>query len=157
MRFLIAEDNDGQAKLLTRLLQPFATAFCYTKTLQDTLRISKEQDFEVIILDLVLLDVGWQVTLGSIEVIRRYNKKTKIIVCSGIHEPQIDKFAMDAGADVFVHKDQGLYSDGAKALYIAVNVAMRYATEADSYWPYVYALREFVSELNQENKNQTSS
>lgn len=156
MRFLIAEDDECQSVLLTRLLRPFATNFEYTTTLRETLRASREHAFDIIILDLNLLDSSWGMTLESIRDIRAHNPKTKIIVCSGVHEPSLEEMSLKAGADVFLSKDRSLYRDSGEALYIAISVAMMNVSEADTCWPHVQALREMISVINK-NKTETKA
>lgn len=144
MRFLITDDEDGDQFMLKRFLEGYATSFESAGTLSEAMKLCQEKQFDVAILDLNLTDSNWRSTLAAIGSIKAMQPKMRIIVCSGVPEPGLKEMAIVAGADVFLTKDQSLYRDSAKALLIAVNVAMLHATPDDAFWPNVRALREIV-------------
>lgn len=150
MHFLCVDDDDGDQYILKRFLEPYCESFTTAKSLREALRLCEERQFTTAILDLNLTDSNWRSTLAEISHIRKLQPKMRIIVCSGVPVQDLKEQALDAGADVMVAKDQNLYRDSAKALLIAVNVAMLHATPDDDFWPRVRALREMVEHISKE-------
>lgn len=144
MDFLICEDEESDQYLLSRFLSPYASSFAFAKGLEETTAMCKIGHYDCLILDLVLKDSTWRGTLDSIRELRALQPKMRLIVCSGMPVEDLKEKAIEAGADVFLKKDGNLFSEGAKQLLIAVNVAMLHATPNDSFWPNVRALREMV-------------
>lgn len=150
MRFLVADDEAGDREMLQRFLEPFTTSFDYSVDMADTLAKCQVNTYDVLLLDLNLTDSFWQSTLEQINELHKMQPKMRIVVCSGVTVPDIKEKALQAGATCFLSKDQNLYRDNAKALLIAVNVALMHSTPSDDFWPRVKVLREIVEHVAEE-------
>jgi PAS domain S-box-containing protein len=106
IKILLVEDNPGDAYLIGEQLEEFAN-FTYklinVETLNEALNVLKEQNFDVILLDLGLPDSD-----GINTFLRVYNKNplVPIIILTGLNDETIGSYAVKKGAQDFLVKGQ---------------------------------------------------
>ncbi len=144
MRILICEDELEDQQMLKRFLEPYCASFHTARGTEEALALCREHSFDIIILDLVLLDSNVTGTLASIHEIRQLQPDCGILVCSGMPIPDLKDQSLRAGADQFIEKNPALYRNNAKALMMAVWVAvMHHDTNGrnPTFLPHVRALQ----------------
>lgn len=105
MRILIVEDNVLHLKVLAELLQPFdAYPVEKAKSLIAMRKLAKEIKFDVIVLDVFLPDSDENRALAAVAELRQNNPDLAIIVTSGQLADDLDKKAIESGADEFLPK-----------------------------------------------------
>ena len=101
MRVLLIEDDSATAKAIELMLKSEAYVCDSTDLGEDGLDIGKLYDYDLIVLDLMLPDIG------GLEVLRRMRTakvKTPILVLSGLSQPDDKVKALTAGADDYLSK-----------------------------------------------------
>lgn len=122
MRALLSEDNQGMRLIIRNLLKPMTTRFVEALTLADTLKICREEDFDIALIDLCLLDATPDETIAAIPKIVELSK-APVIVITGNLEPGIKLRCKEAGAVAFVQKSETM-SVKLSALVLAVKAAV---------------------------------
>lgn len=117
--------------LIERFLEPFCAKFMATSNLADGLYLCGSSKWDVIIVDLRLMDSDTNNTLESIQKIREMQRDAGILVCSGMPVPDLAHKAKIAGADSFIAKSPELYRDDGNALKIAVWVVINHHKTGD--------------------------
>lgn len=144
MRILICEDELEDQQMLKRFLEPYCAEFNTARGTAEAMRLCREHVFDIIILDLNLIDSNVQGTLDTIRDIRRLQPDCGILVCSGMPIPDLKDQSINAGADQFIEKNPNLFRNNAKALMIAVWVAVMHhdvSGRNPSFLPHVRALQ----------------
>lgn len=101
MRVLLVEDDSALSRTVEAMLKAEQAVVDTTDMGEDALEIAKLYDYDAILLDLMLPDIGGQ------EVIRRLRDarvKTPILVLSGLGQVEERLKALDAGADDYLVK-----------------------------------------------------
>ncbi|MBI4649816.1 response regulator, partial [Candidatus Desantisbacteria bacterium] len=101
---LMVEDNNGDAKLVSEMLKgyiPVSFKMSRTNCLEKTLKILKEEKFDIILLDLDLPDSHGLVTLGKII---SMNYRIPIIVLTGFDDDDTGIKAMQMQAEDYLIK-----------------------------------------------------
>ena len=101
MRVLLIEDDSATAKAIELMLKSEAYVCDSTDLGEDGLDIGKLYDYDLIVLDLMLPDIG------GLEVLRRMRTakvKTPILVLSGLSQSNDKVKALTAGADDYLTK-----------------------------------------------------
>lgn len=105
MRILIVEDNALHLKVLAELLQPFdAYPIATTESLIGMRKATQQVKFDVVVLDVFLPDSDADRSLQAVAELRRQNEDLAIIVTSGQLHDNLDKRAVQFGADEFLPK-----------------------------------------------------
>lgn len=144
MRILICEDMLEDQQMLKRFLEPYCAEFHTAQGTEEAMKLCKEHMFDIIILDLNLIDSNVEGTLATIKDIRRLQPDCGILVCSGMPIPDLKERSLKAGADQFIEKNPMLYRNNAKALMIAVWVAVMHhdvGGRNPTFLPHVRALQ----------------
>lgn len=118
VRILIVDDEDLMIETLRMFLEPIASLIDATKELHTALNMSRNNNYNIVILDLRLVKTGKAEALASIPEFK--HNKSSVVVVSGIPEASLKEQAMMAGADAFVPKGTEYFS---RALLIATNIA----------------------------------
>lgn len=122
MRILLAEDEELSAELLERILKPIITAFIITKTLEETLTVAANCEFDIIIFDLRLLDSDIEHSIQAIQRLKRA-ANAPLLVVTGMPDPTLKERCLQAGADGFVPKQEA-YTMHSHILHLAVYTAI---------------------------------
>ncbi len=106
IKILLIEDNSGDAYLIEDRLEEFANfsyEFKNVGTLNEALNVLKKQLFDVILLDLILLDSDGVNTFFSIH---NENPLVPIIVLTELEDEAIGSYSVEKGAKDFLIKGQ---------------------------------------------------
>jgi signal transduction histidine kinase len=107
LRLLLIEDNPGDARLTRELLRDsaaFAFELVHASTFLAALDLLKQQEFDVILLDLTLGDAT------GIEAVQRlhiHNPLMPVVVLSGLEDESVATAALQQGAQDYLVKGQG--------------------------------------------------
>src|SRR3954467_15795397 len=101
MRALVVDDDATLTTVVRRLLEEDGYAVDVASTAEDGRTLAMVNDYDAIILDLVLPDGNGVQVLQSL---RREGKKTPIIVLTGTKDSDVTVRALDAGADDYLTK-----------------------------------------------------
>lgn len=113
MRVLIIEDSEPMADIMRRLLEPLATEVIVTADMQSALRVIQDApQIEMITLDLGLPDSGVQDTLSRVGQIRALRPESLLIIITGQEAQEIERQAMEAGADAVLLKQNATFTPG---------------------------------------------
>jgi diguanylate cyclase (GGDEF)-like protein len=121
IKVLLVEDNPGDARLIRQMLaEASATVFDlnHVQELQDAFKCLKEDEYDVVMVDLSLPDVRGTKTVDEIQ---SEFPKVPIVVLSGLSDEALAVKAVEGGAQDYVVKGQG---DGN-----LVSRSLRYAIE----------------------------
>lgn len=125
MLILLVEDERLVRDLFKMIIGPIASRVEEVETLHEAIEATEKERFDVIILDLRLLDSAHGETLDSIPQLRRSG--SPVIVVTGIPDPEIEKQAMEHGADFAIQKTKAFDGAGERkgeALLMAVHAAV---------------------------------
>ncbi|CAN5337484.1 hypothetical protein BH09BAC1_BH09BAC1_00460 [soil metagenome] len=137
--FLMAEDNEGDAILLTRALKQLFNdniTLISHETLDAVRDYLENGKADVLLLDINLPDSNENI---SFDFIREYKSKLPIIVFSGHQTEELRVSAIKAGAQDFIIKGQHDYRQLDRAIYYAIerftlqHQVERYAHEIKAY------------------------
>jgi CheY-like chemotaxis protein len=104
IRILLVEDNLHYAKLIISLLEEgMDVAIVHTTLLGETVRVLTEQTFDIVLLDLNLLDSP---QLGPIRSIRSIDPVIPIIVQTSIVSSRIEEQVLEQGAQIYIPKEK---------------------------------------------------
>lgn len=148
MRALIVEDSDGDQILLKRFLSPYCASITSVSDLDAADEVIRSTPIDIIILDLRLERSDVDNTLAHIRLFKRIQPECAVLVCSGMPIQNLREKAELAGADRFLEKGPVIYQDNARALLIAVNVAMMHhprSNKSDSYDAHMQLLQAAAS------------
>jgi two-component system OmpR family response regulator len=101
MRALVVDDDATLTTVVRRLLEEDGYAVDVASTAEDGRTLAMVNDYDAIILDLVLPDGHGIPVLQSL---RREGKKTPIVVLTGTKDSDVTVRALDAGADDYLTK-----------------------------------------------------
>jgi diguanylate cyclase (GGDEF)-like protein len=121
IKVLLVEDNPGDARLIRQMLaEASATVFDlnHVEELRDAFKCLKEEDYDVVMVDLSLPNVRGTKTVDEIQ---SEFPKVPIVVLSGLSDEALAVKAVEGGAQDYVVKGQG---DGN-----LVSRSLRYAIE----------------------------
>jgi len=100
MRILVIDDDAGMTDLLTILLSPASSEIIVANTAQEGVRLVRETDPTVIVLDLLFPEShGWEICKQIREI-----SNAPILVLSALDKPGIVADALDHGADDYLTK-----------------------------------------------------
>jgi DNA-binding response OmpR family regulator len=100
MKILVIDDDTGMTDLLTILLTPASSEVLTANTAKDGLKLARERQPDVVILDLMLPEIdGWKVCKN----IRDFSD-VPILILSAIDTPGMVAQALDNGADDYLTK-----------------------------------------------------
>jgi DNA-binding NarL/FixJ family response regulator len=111
VRILFAEDSNSDIFYVRRMLEHASQRYDYeitdVPTLLEAIRKLNSEEFDLVMLDLGLLDINGVVTVSAL---RAEVPDVPIIVYSGIHDRRIKEKALRCGAACFLVKgyDQGI-------------------------------------------------
>lgn len=125
MRLLLIEDEPSAVDLTKRILGPFASRIDDTARLADALSLIQIRAYDVIILDLRLLDSDKDETIEAIPTIK-HAANAPIVVATGWPDPNLKERCLRAGADAFVAKNELT-----RTVLMAVQMAIQNAPEKD--------------------------
>ena len=104
---LVVEDSEADFVLLGELLEKAVPEYDLRLTnlakLADAFKAVHKQKFDVVMLDLNLLDIQG---IASVAALRAEIPNTPIVVCSGMEDPRLAKEAVLCGAQSYVVKGQ---------------------------------------------------
>lgn len=146
MRILLIEDERLMRMLVVKVLDGMASKIVEVETLEDARSASLEQEFDVILFDLVLPDSSAENSLAALPEIQR-NAHAPVIVVSSWPDPLLEKKALAAGADVFLPKEQA-FTNKSRAFLIALHAAVLKRPKPphnDSFLEHVAMLERLVS------------
>jgi CheY-like chemotaxis protein len=104
IRILLVEDNLHYAKLISSLLEEgMDVTIVHTTLLGETVKALTEQTFDVVLLDLNLLDSP---QLGPIRSVRGIDPIIPIIVQTSIVSSRIAEQVLEQGAQVYIPKEK---------------------------------------------------
>lgn len=118
MRILIVDDDQHMVELLRITMRPIASHIDSTDSLAEARRMVQEGNYNVLTLDLRLVDSGKYESMAAIREFKRAS--VAVVVISGLISANLKEEVMASGADAFVHKD-GSFSS--QAILVALNVA----------------------------------
>jgi CheY-like chemotaxis protein len=101
---LLVEDNPGDARLVKESLaevQPQRFNLTHVERLQDALRRLEQEDYDVVLLDLLLQDSE---RLGTLMEIHGQAPKIPIVVFTGLADEVVGLWALSEGAKDYVVK-----------------------------------------------------
>lgn len=133
MNILLAEDEEGAVLITRRLLEEVVHRIDDTPTLAGALQLLGEIKYDVVILDLKLLDASRAETISSIPKIK---EKAKVIAISGI---DCRDECLRAGADAFIYKG---HDGGGGALVAAIGAVI--VSDRTGETPHVNILERLV-------------
>lgn len=107
MRLIFVEDNEGMRIIVRRLLQPMTSRFIETTSLARTFEFVQLEYFDIVLLDLVLLDSMADETIAAIPKIKEL-AHAPVVVLSGVLDPSAKDRCLAAGAAAFVPKETGI-------------------------------------------------
>lgn len=122
MRLLLAEDDPNVRYMFRRFMGDLTSKIVEKDTLRGAIEASEQEDFDVIILDLRLLDSDFEETLTAIPQLRR-RSNAPVIVVTGIPDPRIEERAKAAGADFAIQKQDAFTKEG-RAVLLALHAAV---------------------------------
>ncbi len=120
LEILLIEDDRATADLVRRLLVEIDADVQDTAKLSEALHICEVLKFDLLVLDLRLLDASIDTTINSIPMFRKRQPEAKLLVLSGYPDPDIKQRCLDAGANLFICKRDAI-DKGAQALFVAFN------------------------------------
>lgn len=121
MKILLVEDEEPVRFVFKRLMGDMTSKIVECDTLVKALAAVGEDDFDLVILDLRLLDADKDETLQHIPDFKRRNG-TPVIVVTGFPDPDIEQKAKAAGADYCIPK--GDMFSRSKAMLMALHAAI---------------------------------
>ena len=99
-KILVIDDDLAVTELMSMLLKTFGFEVLTTNNGMEGIRLVKEFEPNVVLLDLMMPDVdGWQVCKSI-----RKTSNVPILVLSALNEPRMVASVLDAGADDFLVK-----------------------------------------------------
>jgi two-component system, OmpR family, KDP operon response regulator KdpE len=100
MKVLVIDDDPAMTELLCLLLKPAASSVLVANTGLDGLNLVREQNPDIIVLDLMMPEMdGYEVC----QEIRSFSR-TPILILSALDMPGMVSKALDAGADDYLIK-----------------------------------------------------
>jgi CheY-like chemotaxis protein len=121
MRILLAEDEEIVRRIFINLVHGITSQVIECDTLEGTLEAAVEDNFDIVVLDLTLLDSSLENTLANTYEIKR-RAKAPIVVITGAILPDIEERSKRAGADYVITKD-ALFTKS-RALLAALHAAI---------------------------------
>jgi CheY-like chemotaxis protein len=104
IRILLVEDNLRYARLISGLLEDnLKVEISHATLIKDALRHLRRATFDVVLLDLNLLDSP---ALEPIRQIRRQNSEIPIIVQTSINSPRLEDEIFEQGAQKYLIKEK---------------------------------------------------
>jgi len=138
------DDETPMVEILSRFMQPIASLIDSTDNLRDGMEMVSKNNYNVVVLDLKLLNTGKEEAFAAIRWMKQF--KTAVVVVSGLQEPNLKEDVLAAGADAFVAKD-GNFNQ--RSLLIAANIATlklpRDSFRSDSFSEHVKMLTNLVN------------
>lgn len=122
MRILLVDDDANIRTLFSRVIDPLSSKLVAAESMQEALAIAKAEEFDVILLDLSLLDSTQSQTLAKVPELKRLTNAPVVLV-SGSLDPYLREHYADYGADAFVPKGVS-FSELNQALLLAIYTAM---------------------------------
>ena len=99
-KILVIDDDTAITELMSMLLKTFGFEVLTTNIGEEGIRLAREADPNVILLDLMLPDLdGWQVCKEI-----RKTSSVPILILSAINDPRMVASVLDVGADDFLVK-----------------------------------------------------
>lgn len=145
VRILVVDDEEPVRYMFSRFIGDLCSRIAEAVSLKDAIAISKQEDFDIIILDLRLTDADKNQTLAAIPELRR-KSGAAVIVVTGVPEPDIQEQAIRAGADYCISKND-VFTQKAKAILMALHAAVLKHPRphaGDSYLRHVEMLERLV-------------
>lgn len=140
MKILICDDEELMVQLLSRTIAPIASFIDSTPSLEQALSKVEHGSFNIVILDLRLVDSDKEKSLEAIRAFKQFH--VAVVVMSGISDPRLKEESIAAGADGFVGKMGDFNS---RAILVALNVATlnlpKDSDRSDSYERHVALLQ----------------
>ena len=100
IKILVIDDDTAITELMSMLLKTFGFEVLTTNIGEEGIRLAREADPNVILLDLMLPDLdGWQVCKEI-----RKTSSVPILILSAINDPRMVASVLDVGADDFLVK-----------------------------------------------------
>ena len=99
-KILVIDDDTAITELMGMLLKTFGFEVLTTNIAEEGIRLAREAEPNVILLDLMMPDLdGWQVCKAI-----RQTSSVPILVLSAINDPRLVASVLDVGADDFLVK-----------------------------------------------------
>jgi DNA-binding response OmpR family regulator len=99
-KILVIDDDTAITELMSMLLKTFGFEVLTTNIGEEGIRLAREADPNVILLDLMMPDLdGWQVCKEI-----RKTSSVPILILSAINDPRMVASVLDVGADDFLVK-----------------------------------------------------
>jgi DNA-binding response OmpR family regulator len=105
-KILLAEDDPLISEIYQKKFKTEGIEADVAVTGKEVLKKISENNYDVVLLDLVLPEMNGFDILKKIETTGKYSKKTKILIFSNLSEQSDFQKAMDLGADGFISKTQ---------------------------------------------------
>ncbi len=100
IKILVIDDDTAITELMSMLLKTFGFEVLTTNIGEEGIRLAREADPNVILLDLMMPDLdGWQVCKEI-----RKTSSVPILILSAINDPRMVASVLDVGADDFLVK-----------------------------------------------------
>jgi len=122
MRILIVEDDPNICILFRSIIGEIASLVEQTGSLRQAMKMCLEKSFDVIILDLSLLDSNREETMSAIPEMKRQSGAS-IVVVTGAPDKDIVEQITKAGGDYCIPKGQD-FSKMEKAILMALHAAI---------------------------------
>lgn len=145
MKMLLIEDQPLLRAMIVRLINGMTSKIVEAETLEEAMTACHNEEFDVIMFDLVLPDSIAERSLSMIAEMKRL-ANAHVLVVSGWPDPGLKQKALDAGADSFLEKDVAFASKSRAflmALYAAV-MKDRNPHSGDSFMDHVQMLERLV-------------
>lgn len=121
MRVLIAEDEALFAELIQRNLHPALEKFKIVHTLRDAMLEAETGEWDMILLDLRLLDSDWKASMDMIRALKKA-ARAAVVVVSGMPIPGLREQCIAAGADGFCDKNVAITTNALRIAVIAASI-----------------------------------
>ena len=103
-RILIVDDEVAFLLAIKKILQGPDLFVDTAETIEDALALLREQQYSVVIADVMLTMVLREEGLEILQYVKEHAPETKVIILTGYGKPSIMKKASSLGADLFFEK-----------------------------------------------------
>ena len=127
IKVLLVEDNPGDARLVAEALREVGARFelTHVERLSDARKCLAQEEFDVVLLDLVLPD---KPRMGSLIEIHEQASKVPIVVLTGMDDDLMEGWAFEEGAQEYLVKSK---MDGESLVRCIRHAIQRYRTRPD--------------------------
>lgn len=144
MRILLVEDEDSVRYMFKRFIGDMTSKIVETGYLKEAMDFAMVEEFDIVILDLSLIDSGKEDTIKFIPELKKASR-APLVVVTGAPDPNIQERVINAGADFCIPKGEMFHKS--KAVLMALHTAVLKHPRAhpgDDYMAHVSMLEKLV-------------